>query len=113
MDINAKVRYLRFVKFLSSWQVFVALIVPFLGIDYFFFDGNGTFFFWFIILYGFFILPLSISFYRRGGKERLAALESGDARAITKLERQDSIRYLAILAVLVPVLLYGMWKALL
>lgn len=100
-------QWLRFIKFVSSWKVFFALIIPSVAIDYLLFDGEATFFFWFLILYGAFILPLSFSFYFRGGKQRLAALESGDPQKVKKQQEQDNMLYLAILVLIAFVLLYG------
>jgi hypothetical protein len=104
---SGKIRYLRCVKFISSWKVLVALLVPSVLVDYFLFDGRVEFFFWFLIAYAFFIAPLSFSFYFRGGAKRLAALESGDTQLIEKQQAHENKRYIAILIAIALVALYA------
>ncbi|MDO8481736.1 MAG: hypothetical protein Q7S75_01475 [bacterium] len=118
---TAKLPWLRFVRFISSWKVFFVLIIPSLVVDYLFFDGEAIFFWWFIVLYLAFILPLSFSYYRppfgrvfdafhASGKKRLAAFESQDQQVIRRQQKLNQIRYILILAALALALLFGFYK---
>lgn len=111
-----KLPYLKFLKFISSWQVFFALFIPSIVIDYVFYDGKAEFFFWFLIIYGGFITPLSFKYTRlskdwdiahSAGITRHEAYESGDEQRIQDQRKHDQSRYLLILAVIALTLLYG------
>jgi len=117
----AKLPYLKFIRFISSWKVFFALLIPSIVIDYYFYEGKTEFFFWFLILYGFFILPLSYSYYRppyfkkldifhTAGKRRLETYESEDLQKIKEQDKRDQVRYVLILVVMASVLVYGFFS---
>lgn len=102
--------------------MFFALFIPSVVIDYIFYEGRAEFFFWFLILYGGFVLPLSYSYYlprimtldilHASGKKRHEAYESGDEQRIKDQRKRDQFRYILILSALALGLLYGFIKGL-
>ena len=114
-----KLPYLKFLKFISSWQVFFALFIPSVVIDYVFYEGRAEFFFWFLIIYGGFITPLSFKYTRlskawdishSAGKTRHEAYESGDEQRIIDQRKRDQSRYILTLVIIALGLLYGFFK---
>lgn len=114
----AKLPYLRLIRFTSSWKVFFSLLIPSIIADFLFFKGEANFFFWFLILYGFFILSLSaahhlplfksLDTFNVAGKRRLESYEIQDEERMRKQEKIDHIRYLLILAAIAAVFAYGL-----
>lgn len=115
---TAKLPYLKFIRFISSWKFFFALLIPSIAIDYYFYGGQTELFFWFITLYVFFIMPLSYSYYRApyfkkldifhsAGKRRLEAYGSDDLKKIEDQGKRDRLRYVLILLVIALVFVYG------
>lgn len=102
-----KLPYLKFLKFISSWQVFFALFIPSVVIDYVFYEGRAEFFFWFLIIYGGFITPLSFKYTRLPSKTRHEAYESGDEQRIQDQRKRDQSRYILTLVIIALGLLYG------